>query len=204
MSQAVDIPATIGQIVRVRSRQYLVEDVTAPPTPATTPSSASRASTTTPRASSSRSSGRGRSTRERSDEADWSKLGRGDFDPPSSSPRYSARSAGTASPRPTRLFQSPFAPASARRLPARAAAQGAAAAAGEPVHRRRRGPRQDDRGRPHRPRAADAPEGAAHRRRRAALGGAPVEGRAGAALRAHVRRLRPRLRPRMRRSAATG
>ncbi len=51
-------------------------------------------------------------------------------------------------------------------LPARAAAKGAAAAAREPVHRGRRRPRQDDRSRPDRPRAAPAPEGAAHRRRR--------------------------------------
>ena len=46
-----------------------------------------------------------------------------------------------------------------RRLPARAAAQGAAAAARQPVHRRRRGPGQDHRGRPDCPRAAAAQEG---------------------------------------------
>jgi hypothetical protein len=33
MSIAVDIPPTIGEIVRVRSRQYLVEQVSAPPIP---------------------------------------------------------------------------------------------------------------------------------------------------------------------------
>ena len=31
MSTAVDIPPAIGEIVRVRSRRYLVEEVSAPP-----------------------------------------------------------------------------------------------------------------------------------------------------------------------------
>ena len=33
MSLAVDIPPAIGEIVRVRSRRYLVEEVSATPTP---------------------------------------------------------------------------------------------------------------------------------------------------------------------------
>jgi hypothetical protein len=33
MSVALDLPPTIGEIVRVRSRRYLVEEVRAPPTP---------------------------------------------------------------------------------------------------------------------------------------------------------------------------
>ena len=64
-----------------------------------------------------------------------------------------------------------------RRLPDGAAAQGAAAAAREPVHRRRRRPRQDDRGRADRARAAAAQEGArrssSRRRRRCSSSGRP-------------------------------
>ena len=78
-----------------------------------------------------------------------------------------------------------------RRLPDGAAAQGAASPARQPVHRRRRRPRQDDRGRPDRPRAAPAQEGEDHRRRRAALRARAVEGRAGGALRPGVRDPRP-------------
>ena len=62
-----------------------------------------------------------------------------------------------------------------RRLPDGAAAQGAPAAAGQPLHRRRHRPGQDDRGRPDRPRAAAAQEGARRssspRRRRCSSSG---------------------------------
>ena len=64
-----------------------------------------------------------------------------------------------------------------RRLPDGAAAQGAAAAAREPLHRRRHRPRQDDRGGAHRARAAAAQEGArrssSRRRRRCSSSGRP-------------------------------
>ena len=74
-----------------------------------------------------------------------------------------------------------------RRLPDGAAAQGAPSAARQPLHRRRHGPRQDDRGRSHRPRAAPAQEGQDHRGRDAAVGPRAVEGRARGALRPRVR-----------------
>ena len=72
-------------------------------------------------------------------------------------------------------------------------AQGAPSAARQPLHRRRHGPRQDDRGGPDRARAAAAQEGEDHRRRDAALGSRAMEGRAGGALRPRVRDPRPRL-----------
>ncbi len=70
-----------------------------------------------------------------------------------------------------------------RRLPARAAAQGPAAPAREPLHRRRRGAGQDDRGGADRPRAAAPQEGPGHRRRLPAVDALPVAGRARGPLR---------------------
>jgi hypothetical protein len=81
MSIAVDIPPTIGEIVRVRSRRYLVEDVSAPLAPG---------DDTLVRLSCLEDDAEGEELQvfwerevdaERIDEADWSKLTNGEFDP---------------------------------------------------------------------------------------------------------------------------
>ena len=79
-----------------------------------------------------------------------------------------------------------------RRLPDGAAAQGAAPAARQPLHRRRHRPRQDHRGRPHRPRAAAAQEGQDDGGRRPRVRPGAVEGGDGGALRPPLRDPRPR------------
>ena len=63
----------------------------------------------------------------------------------------------------------------------------------EPLHRRRRRARQDDRGGADSARTDSAPEGAAHRRRHARFDSLAVAGRTRGALRARLRDLRPRL-----------
>jgi hypothetical protein len=80
-----------------------------------------------------------------------------------------------------------------RRVPDGAVAQGAPAAAREPVHRGRHRPRQDDRGGAHRARAAAAQEGEVDRRRRPAVGARAVEGGARGTLRPAVRDPRSRV-----------
>ena len=80
-----------------------------------------------------------------------------------------------------------------RRLPDGAVAQGASSRPGEPVHRRRHRPRQDHRGRPHRPRAAAAQESTHRGRRRSRLRAGAVEGGDGGAFRPPVRDPGPRL-----------
>jgi ERCC4-related helicase len=81
MSLAVDVPPRIGEIVRVRSRRYLVEDVCPAPAPG---------DDTLVRLSCVEDDGEGEELQvlwereldsARLDEADWSKLARGEFDP---------------------------------------------------------------------------------------------------------------------------
>ena len=80
MPTAIDIPPTQGDIVRVRSRRYLVEEVTAPPEPG---------DDTLVRLSCLEDDAEGEELQvlwqsevdaERIGEADWSKLSKGDFD----------------------------------------------------------------------------------------------------------------------------
>ena len=78
-----------------------------------------------------------------------------------------------------------------RDLPARAAEQGAAAAAGQPVHRRRRRSRQDHRGRADCARAAASPTHRQDRRGLPALDARPMARRDGVAVRARVHHPRP-------------
>ena len=94
-----------------------------------------------------------------------------------------------------RLFQAPFR-AGIKLLdpPADAAQEGPRAAARQPVHRRRRRPRQDDRGRPRAPGAPPAPAGRLRARRLPGRGLPPVARRDGAPLRPPLRGLQPRLR----------
>jgi len=79
---AIDIPPTAGEIVRVRSRRYLVEGVTPPPLPG---------DQTLVRLSCLEDDAEGEELEvlwekeidaRRMNEADWSKLARGEFDPP--------------------------------------------------------------------------------------------------------------------------
>jgi SNF2 family DNA or RNA helicase len=81
MPLAVDIPPRIGEVVRVRSRRYLVEDVSPPPEPG---------DDTLVRLSCLEDDAEGEELQvlwereldsARLDEADWSKLRRGEFDP---------------------------------------------------------------------------------------------------------------------------
>ena len=81
MLSAVDIPPRIGEIVRVRSRRYLVEDVSAP---------VESGDDTLIRLSCLEDDAEGEELQvlwereldsARLDEADWSKLTRGEFDP---------------------------------------------------------------------------------------------------------------------------
>src|SRR5213595_2453190 len=81
MSIALDLPPRIGEIVRVRSRRYLVEEVSAPPTPG---------DDTLVRLSCLEDDAEGEDLQvlwvrevdaERIAEADWSKLTKGEFDP---------------------------------------------------------------------------------------------------------------------------
>jgi hypothetical protein len=178
MHHALDLPPTPGDIVRARSRRYLVEEITPPPNPGD--QTLVRASKTMPKAKSWRCSGRRRWTRSGSTRP----TGRSSR-PASSTTRGSSapgttRCAGAPSLPPTRSSSSrrsrrhPH-----RRLPARTAAQGAAAASRESLHRRRCGAWEDYRGRPHRPRAVDARARPPDRRRRAAVGDAAVERGAG-------------------------
>ncbi len=90
-----------------------------------------------------------------------------------------------------RLFQSPF--RAGIRLDATSSSRCARrwCFRGEPLHRRRRRPRQDHRGGAHRPRAAAAPEGPRDRRRLPAVGAPPMAGRAGSPVRAELRGPRP-------------
>jgi superfamily II DNA or RNA helicase len=109
MSLAVDIPPAIGEIVRVRSRRYLVEEVTAPPTPG---------DDTLVRLSCLEDDAEGEELQvlwerevdaERIDEADWSKLTKGEFDPVKFFAAYyrTLRWNTVTSTDPT-LFQSPY------------------------------------------------------------------------------------------------
>src|SRR5438093_13487195 len=109
MSLAVDTPPAIGEIVRVRSRRYLVEEVSAPPTPG---------DDTLVRLSCLEDDAEGEELQvlwerevdaERIDEADWSKLTKGEFDPVKFFAAYyrTLRWNTVTSTDPT-LFQSPY------------------------------------------------------------------------------------------------
>src|SRR5882724_5040494 len=78
-----------------------------------------------------------------------------------------------ADPKP---FQAPFRAGINRCLPDGTAPQSAPSAPREPLHCRRHGSRQDDRGRSHRPRASSSQKSQDHRGRNATLGPGAVEG----------------------------
>src|SRR5438132_2846801 len=109
MSIALDLPPRIGEIVRVRARRYLVEEVSAPPTPG---------DDTLVRLSCLEDDAEGEELQvlwerevdaERINEADWSKLTKGEFDPVKFFAAYyrTLRWNTVTSTDPT-LFQSPY------------------------------------------------------------------------------------------------
>jgi hypothetical protein len=109
MSLALDIPPRIGEIVRVRSRRYLVEEVSPPPTPG---------DDTLVRLSCLEDDAEGEELqvlweREldsgRLDEADWSKLARGEFDPTKHfAAYYRTLRWNTVTSTDPKLFQAPY------------------------------------------------------------------------------------------------
>ena len=142
MTTASDLLPQAGEIVCVRSRRYLVEDVKPAPQPG---------DETLVRLSCLEDDAEGEELdvlwekevdAQRIDEADWSKLARGEFDPTKWFAAYCRTLALEL-----RHLNRPEALSGAvprghphRCLPARAAQEGAAPPAREPVHRRRRGP----------------------------------------------------------------
>ncbi len=158
MTPATDIPRAPGDVVRVRSRRYLVEAVTPPPNPG---------DQTLARLSCLEDDAEGEELEvlwekeldaRRVTGADWSRLAQGKFDLPRHFAAYyhTLRWNTVTSTDPT-LFQAPY--RAGIRIDAyqlEPLRKGPAAAAREPVHRRRRGARQDDRGRPRDPGAAAA------------------------------------------------
>jgi SNF2 family DNA or RNA helicase len=109
MSVAIDIPPRIGEIVRVRARRWLVEDVTPPPEPG---------DDTLVRLSCLEDDAEGEDLeclweREldsaRLDEADWSKLSRGEFDPTKHfAAYYRTLRWNTVTSTDPKLFQAPY------------------------------------------------------------------------------------------------
>jgi SNF2 family DNA or RNA helicase len=109
MPLAVDIPPRIGEIVRVRSRRYLVDDVTAPPEPG---------DDTLVRLSCLEDDAEGEELQvlwereidsARLDDADWSKLTRGEFDPTKYfAAYYRTLRWNTVTSTDPKLFQAPY------------------------------------------------------------------------------------------------
>ncbi len=109
MPSALDTPPVQGDIVRVRSRRYLVEEVSAPPTPG---------DDTLARLSCLEDDAEGEELQvlwesevdaERIDEADWSKLARGQFDPTKFfAAYYRTLRWNTVTSTDPKLFQSPY------------------------------------------------------------------------------------------------
>ena len=186
----------VGRIVRVRQRQYLVDDV----------SPGKTASTTIARLSCVDPDHLGRPL-----EVIWEQ--ELDAEIPDGGDLGAARRPGLRPSRPVLglLPHAPLEPGDGladrpapgpvpgrdrhRALPARAVADGPRHAPGQPLHRRRRRARQDDRGRADRPRAAPPPQGLRHRRLLPAVDAPPVARGDGGPVRAALPGRRPGLRP---------
>ncbi len=169
-------PPEVGELLQVRSRRWLVEEVTPSEIPGASPVVTLACADDDVQGQALRVFW------------DWAHLTERRFDDPTpvrGVPVHLRWHCVTATD--ANLFQAPFRGGPDRRLPDGAAPEGATAATSQPVHRRRHGAGQDHRGGADRPRAATAPEGEDERGRGAAVRSGAVEGGTGGSLRTGVR-----------------